>query len=80
MAKHLLKKTTKANGGKQTRIGIKLHDELKKIRKVILINTNIDEISFEQISNIITRHKLWPMIVTDAGNVKEEEIMEYGKH
>ena len=39
-----------------------------------------DEISFEEIINIITRHKLWPTIIGDVKNIKKEEIMKYGRH
>ena len=80
MAKPSSKKIYSTREWRPVRIGVKLHDAMKKIRKNILINTDIDDISFEEITNIIVRHKLWQTIAEDAGNVKEDEIMQYGKN
>ena len=73
-------KTCEPNGWKQVRIGKKFHQELKRIRKSILINTDIDEISFEEVTNILVRHNSWTKIANDAENIKEEEIIKYAKH
>lgn len=67
------------NGGRQMRICIEMHKDIKNIRKKILVNTDIEEISFEEITHFITHHKLWNAIVEDASNAKREEILMYGK-
>ena len=79
MAKPSSIKTCEKNGGRITRIGTALYDAIRKIRKSILINTEIDEISFEEVTNILTRHKLWPQIQKNAENITEEEILKYAK-
>lgn len=79
-SKKIYHKSREKNGGHQARISENFNKKIKEIRKEILLNTDIDRISTEEITNLITRHKAWPEIVKDIGKVTEEEIKKYGNH
>lgn len=68
------------NGGKQARIGKKFHEALENIQiNRIKKETSKDKISMEKITNLIIKHKSWKEINTDLINIKEEEIINYGR-
>ena len=66
-------------GGVQSRIGKRFHEEIQKVRKRILFKTSLNNLSMEEVTNLLTRHKLWTQLAEDVGNIKEEEIKQYGK-
>jgi len=66
-------------GGKNSRIGLKLFNEIERIKDNRLkIGTSKDRISTEKLTNMLVRHKLFSIIALDIINSPEEEINKYG--
>lgn len=74
------KKRNGKNGGVPSRIGIRLYNEVEDIKDKRLRNGKSKErVATEKITNLITRHKLWPEIKQEIIDADEEEVTKYGK-
>lgn len=70
----------KKNGGIQARIGERFYKDIELIKDERLKNGKSKErVSTEKITNLITRHKLWPEISKEIIEIKESEVNKYGK-
>ena len=66
-------------GGVPSRIGEKFHLEVEKIKDARLRNgKSKDRVSTEKLTNLVTRHNLWPEILTSLIDASEEEVNEFG--
>lgn len=75
----MLIEKNKKNGGAHSRLGLKFHSEIEKIKDMRLRNGKSKErISTEKITNMIVRHKIWPQVFKDILSLEEEEIQKYG--
>ncbi len=68
--------------GIQSRIGIKFHEEIIKMRAEWNVKNPGKNISHEKITNLILRHKNWNKnkinIRNDIITLKEEEVEQFG--
>ena len=79
MEKHSSTQKSEKINGKPSRIGIRFHEEIEKIKDARIKNgKSKDRVSIEKITNLITRHKLWKDISKDIIKIQEKEVEQYG--
>lgn len=75
----MLKKQSKKNGGRSSRMGLRFHKEIEKIKDSRLRNGNSKErVSTEKLTNLIVRHVHWAEIRQHITEISEEEVDNYG--
>lgn len=63
------------NGGKPSRLGMKLHNEIERIKDDKLKNGTVNfRLSTEKITNLIASHNYWKDIAKDIIKADMEEV------